>query len=46
MKGTVGSIAYNDLNGDGYLEFLVPNYDLGYVEVYSFFEAQEESFLQ
>jgi hypothetical protein len=32
--GTVGSIAFADLNGDGWLEFFVPNYDDNYVEVF------------
>jgi hypothetical protein len=33
-EGTVGSIAYADVDGDGWLEFFVPNYDKDYVEVY------------
>ena len=41
-KGTVGSMTYDDLDSDGFLEFLVPNYDKGYVEVYQFYEENEE----
>lgn len=44
LGGTVGSIAYADLDNDGWLEFFVPNYDKGYIEVYQFFE-KEPSFL-
>jgi hypothetical protein len=45
--GTVGSLAFEDLDKDGYLELFVPNYDGGYVEVYAFYEAAgEEVFLQ
>ena len=32
--GTVGSLAFADLDGDGWLEFFVPNYDGDYIEVY------------
>ena len=35
-NGTVGSIAYMDVTGDGWTEFFVANYDKGYVEVYTF----------
>ena len=38
LGGTVGSIAYADLDNDGYLEFFVANYDKNYIEVYQFFE--------
>lgn len=36
--GTVGSITYADLNGNGFLEFFVPNYDKGYIEVFEFYD--------
>ena len=39
--GTVGSIAFADLDKDGWVEFFVPNYDKGYVEVYQFYGAAE-----
>jgi len=53
MGGTVGSIATHDLDGDGYLEFFVPNYDNDYIEVFQFYDgpvvpgpsASEEPFL-
>jgi hypothetical protein len=34
LKGTVGSIASADIDGDGFLEFFVPNYDAGYIEIF------------
>jgi hypothetical protein len=36
LGGTVGSIGLGDFNNDGWLDFLVPNYDKNYVEVYTF----------
>jgi len=36
--GTVGSIAFADLNGDGWLEFFVPNYDDSYIEIFQFYD--------
>ena len=35
-KGTVGIIAIDDVDGDGWNEFFVANYDKGFVEVYTF----------
>ena len=40
--GTVGSLAFADLDQDGWLEFLVPNYDNNYIEIYQFFDADAE----
>jgi hypothetical protein len=34
--GTVGTLAIADVNGDGYVEMFVPNYDKGYVNIYTF----------
>lgn len=34
LGGTVGSLTTYDFGNDGYVEFLVPNYDKGYIEVY------------
>lgn len=39
LGGTVGSIATYDFDGDGYLEFFVPNYDNSYIEVYQFYDG-------
>eukprot|EP00347_Sterkiella_histriomuscorum_P005215 403357452 len=39
LGGTVGSITYGDSNGNGWLEFYVPNYDKSYVEVYEFYDT-------
>jgi len=36
LGGTVGSLLIGDFNKDGYSDFLVPNYDSNYVEVYTF----------
>jgi len=33
-NGTVGALAYADLDGDGFLEMYMPNYDKGYIEVF------------
>jgi len=46
--GTVGALATADLDGDGWLEMYMPNYDKGYVEVYklSSTATQAELFLQ
>ena len=35
-NGTVGIIAIDDIDEDGWNEFIVANYDKGYVEVYTF----------
>ena len=32
--GAVGTIATYDIDGDGWLEMFVPNYEAGYVEVF------------
>jgi len=45
LGGTVGSMAYADLDNDGWLEFFVPNYDKGYIEVYQFFDGDANTFL-
>jgi len=45
LGGTVGSITYADTDGDGWLEFFVPNYDSGYIEVYEFCEGASSGFL-
>ncbi len=42
LGGTVGSITFGDLDGDGLVEFVVPNYDKGYVELYSFTNTESE----
>lgn len=41
LGGTVGSLTFYDFNNDGWLEFLVPNYDGGYIEVFTFLSNQE-----
>ncbi|CDW89829.1 UNKNOWN [Stylonychia lemnae] len=43
LGGTVGSITFGDSNNNGWLEFYVPNYDKGYIEVYEFYEITESS---
>ena len=43
--GTVGSITYADLNGNGFLEFFVPNYDKGYIEVFEFYDLWYKNIL-
>eukprot|EP00455_Lapot_gusevi_P009013 TRINITY_DN13_c0_g1_i5.p1 TRINITY_DN13_c0_g1~~TRINITY_DN13_c0_g1_i5.p1 ORF type:complete len:405 (-),score=164.36 TRINITY_DN13_c0_g1_i5:108-1322(-) len=35
-QGTVGALEIFDVNGDGYSEIFVPNYDAGHVSVYTF----------
>ena len=44
--GTVGALATADLDGDGWLEMYMPNYDKGYVEVYKMSAASATEFLQ
>ena len=45
--GTVGALATGDLDGDGWIEMYMPNYDDGYVEVFKLNDAtQGEIFLQ
>lgn len=45
--GTVGALAFADLDGDGYQELWVPNYDKSYVEVFKFSAlTSEQEFLQ
>jgi hypothetical protein len=34
--GTVGAIGVADVNGDGFTELFVPNYDKNYVNVYTY----------
>lgn len=45
LGGTVGSITYADSNNNGFLEFYVPNYDKGYIEVYEFYNTTNSGFL-
>lgn len=40
--GTVGALATADLDGDGWLEMYMPNYDKGYIEVYKITAAATE----
>jgi len=35
-KGTVGALAFTDLNNDGWTEMWMPNYDKSYVELFKF----------
>jgi len=42
-KGTVGALAYADLDNDGWLEVFVPNYDKSYIEVFKFSELTASS---
>ena len=46
--GTVGALAFGDLDGDGWLEVYVPNYDQSYIEVFKTSKASAQliSFLQ
>ena len=41
IGGTVGTIGIADYNNDGWMDFLVPNYDKSYVEVYTFAPASD-----
>lgn len=43
-KGTVGALAWGDLNGDGWNELFVPDYDSSLIEVFAFSDkkASEE----
>ena len=41
-KGTVGALATADLDGDGWLEMYMPNYDKGYIEVYKLGPAESD----
>ena len=40
--GTVGALATADLDGDGWLEMYMPNYDKGYIEVFKISAAATE----
>lgn len=46
--GTVGALATADLDGDGWLEMYMPNYDKGYIQVFKLAAAasQADLFLQ
>lgn len=45
--GTVGALAFSDLDKNGWLEMWVPNYDGSFIEVYRFQgQVTEELFLQ
>jgi len=46
MGGTVGALAWGDLNNDGWNELFIPNYDKSYVEVYTFSAKTPQVFLQ
>ena len=45
MGGTVGSLTFKDLDGDGWLEFFIPNYDQNYIEVFQFYDDSSALFL-
>jgi hypothetical protein len=36
MDGTIGALAFSDLDNNGWLEMWVPNYDKSYVELFKF----------
>jgi hypothetical protein len=36
VKGTVGALCFRDIDGDGWLEFFVPDFDHGMVYGYTF----------
>lgn len=38
-KGTVGALAWSDLDGDDWNELWVPNYDKGFIELFKLSEA-------
>jgi len=38
-KGTVGALAWSDLDGDNWNELWVANYDKGFIELFKFSEA-------
>ena len=47
--GTVGALAFSDLDNNGWLEMWVPNYDGSFIELYKFtgiLSTEEELFLQ
>ena len=46
-KGTVGALAFSDLDEDDWQEIWMPNYDLGYIELFKLSDkvASEEKFL-
>ena len=41
-KGTVGALAFSDLDNDGWTEVWLPNYDKGYVELFKISASTEE----
>lgn len=43
LGGTVGSMTFADSNNNGWLEFYIPNYDKGYIDVYEFYEITQET---
>lgn len=45
-KGTVGALETSDLDGDGWLEVWMPNYDKGYIELWKMSALEEQEFLQ
>ena len=46
-KGTVGALAWGDLDGNGWNELFVPDYDSSLIEVFVFMgKVNEEQFLQ
>ena len=42
MDGTVGSMCFDDLDDDGYLDLFIPNYDKNYIEFYQFKPKENE----
>lgn len=41
--GTVGALAFSDLDQDGWLEVWMPNYDSSYIELFTMKAASNES---
>lgn len=44
-KGTVGALAWADLNNNGWNELIVPDYDSSIIEIFKFSAVANESFL-
>lgn len=45
MNGTVGALAWGDLDSDGWNELFVPDYDSSLVEVFAFSALENKEFL-
>lgn len=45
-KGTIGALATADYDNNGWLEMYMPNYDKGYIEVFTITKASTDLFLQ